>query len=93
MHKFVRELITEWRRLKLPFGGATFVVGVSGGADSVALLLALDELHRAKKLQNRFVATHFNHKLRGDEADADEEFVRFLTEKHKIELAVGHAHL
>lgn len=93
MHKFVRELITEWRRLELPFEGATFVVGVSGGADSVALLLALNELAKAEKLQNRFVACHFNHKLRGDEADADEEFVRFLAGEHKIELAVGHAHL
>jgi tRNA(Ile)-lysidine synthase len=93
MHKFVRELITEWRRLELPFQNATFVVGVSGGADSVALLLALDELHRSTKLQNRFVAAHFNHKLRGDEADADEEFVKVLAGQLKTELVRGQAHL
>jgi tRNA(Ile)-lysidine synthase len=93
VHKFVRNLITEWRRLELPFQNATFVVAVSGGADSVALLLALEELHRTKKLQNRFVIAHFNHKLRGEEADTDEEFVRQLTKSLKTELVLSHAHL
>ncbi|MEP6847771.1 MAG: tRNA lysidine(34) synthetase TilS [Acidobacteriota bacterium] len=93
MHKFVRELITEWRRLELPFEGATFIIAVSGGADSVSLLLALADLRNAKKLEHRFVAAHFNHKLRGDESDIDEEFVKHLAALLNIELAVGHAHL
>ena len=91
MHKFVRELVTEWRRLELPVENATIVVAISGGADSLALLLALDELYRTKKVENRLIAAHFNHKLRGEESDADEEFVRNLTRERKIELAVGHA--
>ena len=78
MHDFTRKLITEWRKLKLPFGGETFVVAVSGGADSVGLLLALDELRRRKKLENRFVVAHFNHDLRGVESAKDAEFVRGL---------------
>src|ERR1041385_2945509 len=91
MHKFVRALITEWRRLELPFEGATFVVAVSGGADSVSLLLGLEELNRAKKLQNRTVAAHFNHRLRGDESAVDEEYVKQLAARLKVELSVGHA--
>ena len=91
MNKFLRGLITEWRRLELPTGEATVVVGVSGGADSVSLLIAIDELRQAGKLDIRMVAAHFNHRLRGDESDADEQFVRQLTSDRGIELAVGHA--
>ena len=54
MHTFVRNLITEWRRLELPTSG-TVVVGVSGGADSVSLLLAMHELCELKKLDLRIV--------------------------------------
>src|ERR1035437_2381651 len=89
MHKFVRCLITEWRRLGLPVAGETVIVAVSGGADSVSLLLALDDLKRLGKLAHRIVAAHFNHRLRGTESDADEEFVRSLTSQLKLELAVG----
>ena len=78
MHKFVRNLITEWRRLNLPFDGETVIVAVSGGADSTALLLALADLKIRKKLDLEFVAAHFNHRLRGQESNADEAFVRKL---------------
>jgi len=90
MHKFVRNLITEWRKLKLPFSGQTFVVAVSGGADSISLLLALHDLLTRKKLDLRFVVAHFNHNLRGQESDADEAFVKRLTAELGFELAVGH---
>ncbi|MFL6373197.1 MAG: tRNA lysidine(34) synthetase TilS [Pyrinomonadaceae bacterium] len=90
MQDFVRKLITEWRRLELPTSG-TVVIGVSGGADSVSLLLAMHELRELKKLDLRLVAAHYNHRLRGGESDADEEFVRHLTTDRNIEFAVGHA--
>jgi tRNA(Ile)-lysidine synthase len=76
MHKFVRNLITEWRKLGLPFSDETIVVAVSGGADSVSLLLAIDDLIVRKKLRLRVIVAHFNHRLRGEESDADESFVR-----------------
>ena len=88
MHKFVRNLITEWRRLKLPVSGDTMIVGVSGGADSVSLLLALHELTNRSKLGHMIVAAHFNHQLRGTESDADEEFVRELTARLEIALVL-----
>ncbi len=93
MHAFVRNLITEWRRLGLPFSSETVVVGVSGGADSVSLLLALHDLRTQEKLGHRIVAAHFNHKLRGAESDADEDYVRDLTTKLSVELAIGHGNI
>lgn len=91
MHDFVRHLITEWRRLKLPADNGTVLAAVSGGADSVSLLLGLHELKNRGKLDLRIVAAHFNHRLRGVESDADEEYVRQLTSRLGIELAVGSA--
>lgn len=91
MHSFVRNLITEWRRLEIPFTGTTIVVAVSGGADSVSLLLAIDDLRKRKKLDLRVVAAHFDHRLRPD-SGSDLEFVRELAKKHKFELAYGEWH-
>ena len=93
MHSFVRNFITEWRRLDLPFTGETVIVAVSGGADSVSLLLALHELKKSAKLELRLVAAHLNHQLRGAESDADEDFVRHLTTNLKIELALHREHI
>ncbi|CAN5187517.1 hypothetical protein BH20ACI2_BH20ACI2_19590 [soil metagenome] len=93
MHQFVRNLVTEWRRLELPFAGSTIVAAISGGADSVSLLLALNELSKRKKIGHRIVAAHFNHRLRDAASDADEEFVRGLTTDLRIEFAVGKARI
>lgn len=89
MHSFVRNLITEWRRLELPFTDETIVVAVSGGADSISLLLAMHDLIERKKIAHRLVAAHFNHLLRGAESDADEDFVRAVTSRLKIEFVAG----
>jgi tRNA(Ile)-lysidine synthase len=70
--------LQEWRKLNLSFDSDTIVVAVSGGADSVALLLALDELIRAKKLKVKLIVGHLNHKLRGAASDADARWVRSL---------------
>lgn len=90
MNNFVRNLLTEWRKLGLPFDDEAFVVAVSGGADSLALALALHDLKKRKKLNLRFVIAHFNHNLRGAESDRDEKFVRDLAVKFDFELALGH---
>ncbi len=85
MHRFVRNVITEWRRLGLPFDGETVVVAVSGGADSVSLLLAMADLVKRKKIGHRIIAAHFDHGLRGVESDADDAFVRKLAARLGIE--------
>ena len=58
-------------------------VAVSGGADSVALLLLLLELR--EKLGIVLSVVHFNHKLRGKASDADERFVAKLATKYGLE--------
>ena len=60
------------------------IVAVSGGADSVALLLVL------QRLGYRVEAAHCNFRLRGDESDRDEHFVRQLCEEHDIPLHIIH---
>ncbi len=67
--------------------GDRVCVAVSGGADSVALLLALMELQ--KKLGITLLVAHFNHQLRGRESDADEDFVRNLAARSGLEFMVG----
>ena len=62
-------------------------VAVSGGADSVALLLLLEELR--KPLGLLLSILHFNHKLRGADSDADETFVRELAAAHGLECITG----
>ncbi len=52
--------------------GAKVVVGVSGGADSVALLRVF------QALEVPATVAHLNHQLRGVESDGDETFVREL---------------
>ena len=58
-------------------------VAVSGGADSMALLLLLLELR--EKLGIVLSVVHFNHKLRGKASDADEKFVAKQAAKHGLE--------
>jgi tRNA(Ile)-lysidine synthase len=89
MHKFVRNLLTEWRKLSLPFETETFVIAVSGGADSVSLAIALNDLKKRKKLNLRFVIAHFNHDLRGEESEKDALFAKNLAEKLGFEFVGG----
>lgn len=86
--QFSRSLLVEWRKLKLPTAGETIVVGVSGGADSTALLLALDELRSASKLANPICVAHLDHKLRKTSAK-DARWVSALAAKLGYECVVG----
>ena len=62
-------------------------VAVSGGADSVALLLCLLELR--EELGVVLSVVHFNHQIRGAAAEADEEFVAALAQNHDLTLHAG----
>ena len=78
---FGQHLRREWRKLDLPQADASVIVAVSGGADSVALLLGVDELVKSKKLSIKVVVAHLNHKLRGKSGNADARFVASLSTK------------
>jgi tRNA(Ile)-lysidine synthase len=80
--------------LNLPFSrehlrpGDRLCAAVSGGADSVALLLALHAANRQHKdaLGTVLSAVHVHHNLRGDEADADATFVADLCARLEVPL-------
>jgi len=63
--------------------GLRLAVGVSGGADSVALLRALHA--RCGELGLVLSVAHLHHGLRGADADADLEFVRALTRELRLD--------
>lgn len=68
----IREAIN--RHTLIP-DGKHVVVGVSGGADSVALLRAF------RALEIPCTVAHMNHQLRDPESDVDEQFVRNLADE------------
>src|SRR5215472_11093792 len=69
--------------------GASILVALSGGGDSVALTHALIELR--EHLGLKIAAAHLNHRTRGAESDRDEQFVRAMCERLKLELIVERA--
>ena len=71
--------------------GDQVVCAVSGGADSMALLWGLYLLR--EELELTVSAAHFNHRLRGAESDADEQFVREFCDRFEIPLSVGSAQI
>ena len=80
-------LRTIRRHEMLPRGGRV-LCALSGGADSVALLHILLELQGRGELVVAGVA-HFNHGLRGADADDDEEFCRRLASSLRLPFADG----
>ncbi|MBD5137726.1 MAG: tRNA lysidine(34) synthetase TilS [Ruminococcus sp.] len=66
--------------------GDVVCCALSGGADSVALLLSLKNL--SSELGITVTAVHINHLLRGEESDRDEAFCRELCQKLDIPLTV-----
>lgn len=64
--RFAKSLLKEWQGLELPNAEASVVVAVSGGADSTALLLGLDELIKKEKLRLKLTVAHLDHGLRED---------------------------
>ncbi len=69
LSKFAIGVRDEWRRLALPETSGRVVIAVSGGADSLALWLVLDELRGAGRLDCALTVAHFNHCLRAESAD------------------------
>ena len=83
----LNKLLFFTRQQNLIFPGDHIICAVSGGADSVALLFSLYLLK--EKLDFRLSAAHFNHNLRGEESNRDEQFVRDFCDRYDIPLMVG----
>jgi len=66
-----------------PLGGKRVLVAASGGADSTALALALQEIGA------RIVLAHVHHGIRGRAADADARFVAALAKKLGAPFVLG----
>jgi tRNA(Ile)-lysidine synthase len=75
----VRKTVQKYNMLN---PGENVLVAVSGGADSVALLHCLHRLAPSMKLS--LTIAHLNHRIRGFEGDADEDFVRRMSASLKI---------
>jgi len=64
--------------------GARYLIGVSGGRDSIALLYWLINLG-----YNELIVCHLNHQLRGRSSDADARFVEKLAARYDLDLEVA----
>lgn len=71
----------------LPGAGETMLCAVSGGADSVCMLLLLREIAAERGFS--LVCAHYDHRLRGEESARDAEFVRALCERLEIPFVLG----
>ncbi len=69
-------------------GGSKFLLAVSGGADSVALLKILVSLKLSGRINNDFHIAHINHQLRGQKSLNDEKYVKTLAEKHNLSVTI-----
>lgn len=68
--------------------GGKYIVALSGGADSVALLLVMKRL--AGEWNMQLEAAHCNFRLRGNESDRDENFCKNLCVSYDIPLHLIH---
>ena len=74
--------VFEWASSHRLFDGVKRVLlAVSGGADSVAMAVALQQLIKCRLLSIEPVIGHVNHGLRGADSDTDEAFVFALGER------------
>jgi tRNA(Ile)-lysidine synthase len=83
VHELAERVLAHVRREELLGAGDRVGVAVSGGIDSVALLRLLIEVRH--ELGIVLSVVHFNHRLRGAEAEADQEFVAGLARGHGLE--------
>ncbi len=86
MNSFAGAVLETIKRYGLLQQRDRVLISLSGGPDSVALLLVLIELRATFSLE--LAAAHVNHQLRGGESDEDEQFVARLCSQTGIPLEV-----
>ena len=88
MDKRLEKIESYIRQYHMIEKGDRIVIGVSGGADSVCLLMALCSLQ--EKLGFQVLVCHVNHELRGEEAAQDEAYVEMLCHKMQVPFFAFH---
>jgi tRNA(Ile)-lysidine synthase len=86
VNSLAQNVYSHIRREELLRAGDRVGIAVSGGIDSVGLLRIMLELR--SELGIVISVVHFNHKLRGAESEADQEFVAGLARKLGLEFYV-----
>src|SRR5688572_19852995 len=81
----VDRVAEELRALGL--AGARVLIAVSGGIDSVALLRATCAAR--ERLELDVIVGHYNHRFRGEAADADAAWVAALAERMQVDCVIG----
>jgi tRNA(Ile)-lysidine synthase len=77
--------LIDSRKLFLEFPSRrSYLIGVSGGRDSVTLLHSLVDLG-----YKNLIVCHLNHQLRGRASEADARFVEKLAAKYDVDLVAG----
>ena len=79
----LNEIETFLNKYKLLNKGTHFLIGFSGGADSMLLLYYLKKLQKAYKFN--ISALHINHNWRGKESDSEEENCKKFCQKYSID--------
>lgn len=81
LFKKVKNTIDRFDMIK---DGDKVIVGFSGGPDSVFLTTMLIKMQEFIKFS--IILVHINHMLRGEDADADENFCYEFSKKHNLKL-------
>ena len=92
MHRKILESIREFigeNHMLVP--GDRVIIGLSGGADSVSLLMILHELKN--ELNIELFAVNVHHGLRGEEADRDSAYAQELSENLGVPFVCVHANV
>ncbi|MGN0612669.1 MAG: tRNA lysidine(34) synthetase TilS [Porcipelethomonas sp.] len=84
MTKTAIDVLNTINEYKMIEKGDSITAALSGGADSVCLLMILCELRTSMELE--LSAVHINHCIRGEESDSDEKFCISLCRKLGVPL-------
>ncbi|MBI3838881.1 MAG: tRNA lysidine(34) synthetase TilS [Planctomycetia bacterium] len=85
-HPFEQILAADWPLER--WHENTVLLAISGGADSIALLRAMHALK--SPCSGRLLVAHFNHHFRGQDANADEQFVIGECQRLELGCEIGH---
>ncbi|MDD5065590.1 MAG: tRNA lysidine(34) synthetase TilS [bacterium] len=81
-HTLTKQVLGTIKKYNLIRKNDRILIGLSGGADSLALFLILNGLKEEFNLS--LVIAHLNHRIRGRESDGDEIFVRSIGKRFGI---------